>query len=162
MMPMMVMCFILISRCRYLGQNRFVSKANEWSAVGSSNSLRSPHILFLLCERNPNLFLLPYLQVWNLSANPNTNKVAMVFYDYLKNLSQVRLKYCQEKVLGSQPASLPFSAQNISLAFLPSCSLYCQCLLLMYKSCFLTRTRIFCYVTLGPGISINFLLNGEK
>lgn len=86
----------------------------------------------------------------------------MVFYDYLKNLSQVRLKYCQEKVLGSQPASLPFSAQNISLAFLPFCSLYCQCLLLIYKSCFLTRTRIFCYVTLGPGISINFLSNGEK
>lgn len=62
----------------------------------------------LLCERNPNLFLLPYLSIWNPRANPNINKVAMVFYDYLKNLSQVRLEYCQGKVLRSHSAQHTF------------------------------------------------------
>lgn len=81
----------------------------------------------------------------------------MVFYDYLKNLSQVRLKYHQGKVLGYQPVS-----PLLSPVFLPSCLLHCQGLLLTYRTCFLTRTRIFCPVTLGSGISSNFFLSGEE
>lgn len=81
----------------------------------------------------------------------------MVFYDYLKNLSQVRLKYRQGKVLGSQPAS-----PLLSPVFLPSCLLHCHGLLRTYRTCFLTRTRIFYLVTLGSETSSDFFLSGEE
>lgn len=74
----------------------------------------------LLCERNPNLFLLPYLSIWNPSANPNINKVAMVFYDYLKNLSQVRLEYCQGKALRSHSAQHTFPTFFLPVSCTPN------------------------------------------
>lgn len=101
---MSVMPFGLISYYRNMGHNWVWARP-----VGCQQSalhLRWEGLTFfcLPCERNPNLFLLPYLLIWNPGANPNINKVAMGFYDYLKNLSQVRLECCQGKVLRSHSA----------------------------------------------------------
>lgn len=114
---MPVKCFGLLSCYRNMGQNRVWAKPISSQQLALKIGREVLAFFRLLCERNPNLFLLPYLSIWNLSANPNINKVAAVFYDYLRSLSQVRLTHRQGKVPGSPSVRPLLSAQH---TFLPS------------------------------------------